>query len=92
MGVIPFKAPKAGQGLPSAEIEQELGKALTSSAFLRPRRLSRLLKHLVEHTLLGKEVCLKETVLGIEVFDRGRDFDPRVDPMSASTHEGSVRV
>ncbi len=73
--------PKAGQGLPPAEIEQELGRVLASSAFSRQRRLSRLLKHLVEHTLRGKEDCLKETLLGIEVFDRGRDFDPKVDPI-----------
>src|SRR5579863_4707644 len=74
-------APKAGQGLPPAEIEQELGRVLASSAFSRPRRLSRLLKHLVEHTLRGNEDCLKETLLGIEVFDRGRDFDPKLDPI-----------
>ncbi len=74
-------APIAGQGLPPAEIEQELGRVLASSAFSRPRRLSRLLKHLVEHTLRGNEDCLKETLLGIEVFDRGRDFDPKIDPI-----------
>lgn len=74
-------APKTGQGLPPAEIEQELGRVLASSAFSRPRRLSRLLRHLVEHTLQGKEDCLKETLLGIEVFDRGRDFDPKADPI-----------
>jgi len=54
---------------------------LASLAFSRPRRLSRLLKHLVEHTLRGKQDCLKETLLGIEVFDRGQDFDPKADPI-----------
>src|SRR6266849_2469424 len=74
-------APKTGPALPSAEIQEELGKVLASSAFSRPRRLARLLKHLVEHTLRGEEDHLKETVLGIEVFDRGQDFDPRTDPI-----------
>ncbi len=74
-------APKNGPALPPMEIEEELVRVLASSAFARPRRLARLLKHLVEHTLRGEEEHLKETVLGIEVFDRGQDFDPRTDPI-----------
>jgi TolB-like protein/Tfp pilus assembly protein PilF len=65
----------------SAEIQEEVGRVLASSAFARPRRLARLLKYMVEHKLRGEEEHLKETVLGIEVFDRGQDFDPRTDPI-----------
>ena len=74
-------APATGPALASAEILEELGRVLASSAFTRPRRLARLLKHLVECKLRGQDEHLKETVLGMEVFDRGPDFDPRTDPI-----------
>jgi TolB-like protein/Tfp pilus assembly protein PilF len=74
-------APTSGQAPASAEILEELGRVLASSAFTRPRRLARLLKYLVEHKVRGQDEYLKETVLGIEVFDRGQDFDPRTDPI-----------
>ena len=41
--------------------------------------LSRLLRHVVEHTLQGNAEELKEYSLGVEVFDRGESFDPRTD-------------
>lgn len=86
--------PKTGPGAPfnqvphrnasnvrQEEVREELARILGSMAFSRPRRLARLLKYLVEHTLQGKTENLKEMVLGIEVFDRGADFDPRTDPI-----------
>jgi predicted ATPase len=41
--------------------------------------LSRLLDYLVEHSLEGSADQLKEYSLGVEVFDRGESFDPRID-------------
>jgi adenylate cyclase len=73
--------PKTGSAVPLSEVQEELARILASSAFSRPRRLARLLKYLVEHTLQGETEQLKETVLGVEVFDRGTDFDPRTDPI-----------
>jgi len=40
--------------------------------------LRRLLQHLVERTLVASEE-VKEYGLGVDVFDRGPDFDPRTD-------------
>jgi serine/threonine-protein kinase len=74
-------APETESVLSAAEVHQELGKILSSSAFARPHRLCRLLKHLVERTLSGEQDLLKETLLGMQVFDRGPDFDPRTDPI-----------
>src|SRR5215813_5007942 len=73
--------PKTGPAVPVAEVREEPARVVDSTAFSRPRRLARLLKYLVEHTLQGETGNLKETVLGIEVFDRGADFDPRTDPI-----------
>ncbi len=39
----------------------------------------RFLTYIVEQTLAGRTDAIKELVLGIEVFDRPADFDPKVD-------------
>src|SRR5258708_2586932 len=67
--------------LTAQQVEEALARVLQSSAFARPYRLRRLLEHLVQRTLGNETDCLKETLLGMEVFDRGRDFDPRIDPI-----------
>lgn len=41
--------------------------------------MSRLLRFLVERTLDGRADEIKEYVLGVEVFDRGGGYDPRLD-------------
>jgi TolB-like protein len=41
--------------------------------------MSRLLRFVVERTLDGRADEIKEYVLGTEVFDRGPDYDPRLD-------------
>ncbi len=69
-------------GEPAAQtVEEALARVLKSSAFARADRLRRLLEHLVRRTLSNETDRLKETLLGMEVFDRGRDFDPRIDPI-----------
>ena len=42
-------------------------------------QLSRLLQHLVENALTGELREVKEYSLGVELFDRGASFDPRLD-------------
>jgi serine/threonine-protein kinase len=41
----------------------------------------RFLRFTVEELLAGRACRLKEYVIGVEVFDRGDSFDPRVDPI-----------
>jgi Tol biopolymer transport system component len=62
-------------------ISQHLEAVLASKVFAGAARQQRLLRHLVERHLQGRSPELKEYTLGVEVFDRGADFDPRLDPI-----------
>src|SRR5690242_15378777 len=65
---------------PSAEsVRGELQRILASSAFATAARSRRFLTYVVEQTLAGHPESVKELILGIEVFDRPTDFDPRTD-------------
>jgi TolB-like protein len=41
--------------------------------------MSRFLRYVVERTLAGEADRLKEYAIGVDVFDRREDYDPRVD-------------
>jgi len=43
--------------------------------------MKRFLQYTVEEALAGRGGELKESVLGMAVFDRGADYDPRLDPI-----------
>ncbi|MCC6860293.1 MAG: hypothetical protein IT158_17120 [Bryobacterales bacterium] len=43
--------------------------------------MSRFLRFVVEQALAGRGSELKEYLVGVEVFDRGEGYDPRVDPI-----------
>ncbi len=64
---------------PGADVEAQLRRVLDSAAFSGAPILSRFLRHVVEHRLHGQGVALKEFTLGVEVFGRSVDFDPRTD-------------
>ena len=51
----------------------------SSHGFSNCPRLSRLLDYLVEHSLAGETRELQEYAVGVEVFDRGPNFDPHSD-------------
>jgi TolB-like protein len=61
------------------EIRRQLDRLLASPGFANAGRMSRFLKFVVEQTLAGEGERLKEYVIGVEVFDRDADYDPRVD-------------
>jgi TolB-like protein len=54
---------------------------LASRTFAKSKQLRRLLQYCVDSTLRGESQELKEYTLGVEVFGRGTDFDPRTDPI-----------
>ena len=58
-----------------------LEEVLASTSFSGARGQQRLLRYLVEHSLGADAAGVKEYSLGVEVFDRGPDFDPRLDPI-----------
>ena len=63
-----------------SEIEQ-LDKILRSAALVTSPSLSRFLRYIVEETLAGRGSAIREYTLGVHVFDRGEDFNPRLDPI-----------
>lgn len=62
-----------------AEVHAELDRILQSRFLRESKQLSALLTHTVTETLAGREDGLKEYLLGLEVFNRPRDYDPRND-------------
>src|SRR5215813_13949554 len=59
--------------------KEELERVLSSDCFARSEGLSRLLRFLGERQLEGREVELKESTIGVEVYGRRPDYDPRRD-------------
>ena len=60
-------------------VRQQLQAILGSRPFVTAVRARRFLTYIVEETLAGRTGGIKELVLGIEVFDRSADFDPKLD-------------
>src|SRR5262245_37867958 len=61
------------------EIHVEADRILASRSFARSERLRRFLQFVVDSALEGKQEHLKEYVLGVEVYQKTPDFDPRLD-------------
>ncbi len=61
-------------------IRRQLGRILASAQFVNSARMCHFLRFVVETSLLGKE-CLKETVIGVEVFNRAPGYDPSLEPI-----------
>ena len=71
-----------GSCMPSVTAQaarQELETVVGSAGFADAGRLAPFLRFVVERTLAGEPV--KEAVIGVEVFRRPPDYDPRVDPI-----------
>jgi TolB-like protein/Flp pilus assembly protein TadD len=62
-------------------VRAELDRILHSPGFAHSDRMARFLRCVVERALAGRGDELKEYLLGVEVFDRKPDYDPRVDPI-----------
>ena len=61
-------------------LAHELARVVASPLFASAQAHQRLLRYLVEHAQAGRATMLKETVVGIEVFQRpAHSFDPRRD-------------
>lgn len=67
--------------LDAAAIRTQLDRILASPGFRDAGRIGPLLSFLVEKTLSGDLASLKESVLGVEVFQRPATYDPRTDPI-----------
>lgn len=63
------------------DIRAELDRVVASQTLAGSDQLKRLLRTVVERTLNGQSELLKEYNLGLEVFQRPPDYDPKVDPI-----------
>ena len=61
------------------EIRLQLDRMLTSATFSSADRMSGFLRYIVERTLAGEGDQIKEYVIGVAVFGRGEEYDPRLD-------------
>lgn len=77
----PASAPNWTDAISAAEIRTELEKVLASAELVRCPQLQRFLNFVVEEELAGRGDQLKEYVLGVGVFGRPADFDPRLDSL-----------
>ena len=62
-----------------ASVEQQLTRVLASPQFASSDRLQRFLRYVIEQSATGNESELKEYSIGVEVYGRGAEFDPRYD-------------
>ena len=62
-------------------IDSLVRKIVSSRAMARSERLARFLEFTVSETMAGNAGQIKEFVVGVEVFGRTRDYDPRLDPI-----------
>jgi TolB-like protein len=60
-------------------VREGLGRVLASPGFAKAHRLSRFLQYLVEETLAGRQDVLKEYTIGVEIYQRKLDYDPKID-------------
>ncbi|MCC6364788.1 MAG: tetratricopeptide repeat protein [Bryobacterales bacterium] len=65
----------------SSAVREQLEKILRWEPFARADRLSRFLRYTVEQVLENPVPVLKEYAIALEVFDKPKDFDPRLDPI-----------
>lgn len=63
------------------EVRAQLRRILDSDIFLSARRPSSFLRFVVESSLAGEADGIKEYLIGVEVFERPAQYDPRVDPV-----------
>ena len=62
-------------------VKDQLARIVQNPPIVSSPGLCRFLRYIVEETLAGRASGIKERVLGLQVFDRGQDFNPRLDPI-----------
>lgn len=62
-------------------VYDQLARITNSPPLVSSPSLCRFLRYVVEETLAGRASGIKEHVLGLEVFDRGEGYNPRLDPI-----------
>ena len=66
---------------PSELTLAQLERILKSPVLVTSPSLCRFLRYIVEETLAGRSSTIKEYSIGVNVFGRGDEFNPRLDPI-----------
>jgi hypothetical protein len=72
------------EGFSSVEIWNAVERVCRSRTMSGCNRLTQLLDFVVASTLRGEAAYLKETTIGVYVFGRDPDYDPKVDTIVRS--------
>ena len=75
---------RAAPGPAASEVWRVLDRIGKSRTLRRAEKLVHLLNFLVETTLSGNAHYLKETTIGVSVFGRPPDYDPKTDTIVRS--------
>lgn len=67
--------------IPLFEKREELGRILGSRFFSNSPKKTRFLEFVCEQTFVGNGEKLNEYQIGVEVYERGVDFNPQRDPI-----------
>lgn len=86
-----MNVPASEDCLSATAVAAQLQRVLDSAGFANAPILSRFLRYVVERSLAHDGCALKEYTLGVEVFGRGPDFDPRIDTI-VRTHARRLRA
>jgi TolB-like protein len=91
IGMLEYIAPVTSRELSSSrggapmpgdhDIAIQIDRILASRFFAKSERLCRFIRFAANHTLDHGADRLKEYLIGVEVFDRGPAYDPRIDPI-----------
>ena len=76
--------------VPANEVLKLVDKICLSSELNTKLQLCRLLRYLIEESLSGREERLKGYSIGVDVFNKPKDFDPEMDPI-VRIHAGRLR-
>ena len=76
-----LRNPPESDSLTLYEKHNELKRVLESKHFAKAPKKKRFLEFTSGQVFLGEESKLNEYLIGVEVYERGQDFDPQQDPI-----------
>ena len=74
-------ADSSNHGAKSPLVELQLERIFANGEFSRAHLVKRMLRFMVERKLAGQDLDLNERTIATRVFERGEDWDSKVDPV-----------
>lgn len=65
--------------IPRYEVRDQLNRILLSRHFAKAKKKSRFLEFMCEQALSGKAEGVNEYTIGVDIYERGADFNPQED-------------